>query len=140
MVTNNCNESEKVALFLLLFRQTESSPSANVHCDDNSDNEIDLSQEIRQIIAESEVTDVNLSDEENIAPLAQRNQQKKKSINAVLSSPAYINAMKQNIEKKEAALKKKQENRAQRLEKAKEKMNKMSQNIRKLEAQVNTDK
>lgn len=48
-------------------------------------------------------------------------------------------AMKKNNEKKEAALKKKQENRANRLKNAKKKMNKMSQNIRKLEAQMNTN-
>lgn len=81
-------------------------------------------------VSQAEFAGFDLETQENSS------QPKKKTVNAVISSPSYISTLKQKQEKKQAELRKKQDKRALRLEKEKSKLQKVSDTIQKLQSQL----
>lgn len=111
---------------------TTASIESNVSTDD--DDEANLTLEIRRMITESEA---DCFDE---GPITNSPAQvRKKTVNAVISSPGYITAMKQKQDEKDAAAQKKQENRLNRLEKEKQKIEKAAETIKKLQTQIDSN-
>lgn len=115
--------------------------------DNGSECEADLTNEIRQMIAEAQSDswfdeDDNALNIENLPPNQNVGTEKshRKSTNPIISSPDYIAAMTE-VQKRKAEMEMaKKSRRAVRLEKAREKLEKMQQNISKLQQQVSKDK
>lgn len=115
--------------------------------DNASDCDVNLTNEIRQIIAETQSdswidVDGIVPSNENLPPNqnVETEQPRRKSINPIISSPDYIQAMTEVQNKKAALEMGKKNRRAVRLEKAKEKLEKMQENISKLQTQISKDK